>query len=476
MKIKVLSIYAISVGLLMTACESMVELDPKNNVVAGAVFGNLSGAQAVLNSAYNRMIRSNASYGRDYVLMGDALADNLFTATQYSSQRWNTVNVNNIGQHYNSWEVCYQIINDLNEVIAKAPQIPIVESERKNLNSLLAQAYTLRALTYFDIARAYGYEPNKIPTTGQGAGFDRSAVIRLTPTTDVESAQPIRRSSIVETYTQVENDLTTAIGLFADATEPTNYYMTLGTAYALRGRLNLYWERWEAAISDFDDAFANSDAELTDDIVSAFTSIRNPESFTQLSVDYATQALGSGDSPYGYTHRPGYNGIQTFGGQTLANEVFALLEEGDDRLGLIFFDGGFNWSNKYNGAAGLYADHLTIIRYSDVLLMKAEALAQLERYGEAAALVTTLRSNRNASLSGIPTGPAIMNYIKDERRRELHFEGQRWFDLKRWGEGITKPAQATGASFIPSDDIRILARIPVTQITLFPELPQNPGY
>lgn len=476
MRNKLLGIYALSIGLLITACESMVEIEPKNELSSGMVFQNVTGAEAVLNSAYNRMIRSNASYGRDLVLMGDALADNIYTASEHSSQRWNTVNVNNIGAHYSSWQVSYQIINDLNEILASAPDIPVTDSEQPRLNSVLAQAYTLRGLVYFDLARVYGYEPNKIPTTGTGAGFDRSAVIRLTPTNSVESAQPIRRSSIVETYTQVENDLTTAIGLFANATKTSNAYLTLGTAYALRGRLNLYWERWESAVSDFDAAFTNSDAVLTDDIVSAFTSENNPEAFTQLTVDFATQALGSGDSPYGYTHRPGYNGIQTFGGQTLANEVFELFDEGDDRLGLIFEDAGYNWSNKYNGAAGLYADNLNIIRYSDVLLMKAEALARLERYGEAAALVSELRTNRNASVADVPTGAAIMGYIKLERVRELHFEGQRWFDLKRWGEGITKPAQATGASFIPHDDFRILANIPATQITLFPELPQNPGY
>ena len=476
MKNKLLGISILSIALLSGACESMVELEPKNQLSSGMVFQTVTGAEGVLNSAYNRMITSATSYGRDLVLMGDALADNIYTASEHSSQRWNTVNVNNITAHYDAWGVSYEIINDVNEILANAPEIPIADSERAKMNSILAQAYTLRALTYFDLARIYGYEPNNIPTTGPGAGFDRSAVIRLTPTSDVESAEPKVRSSIIETYTQVESDLTTAIELFANAEPTSRAYMTLGTAYALRGRLNLYWERWEQAISDFDAAFANSDAVLTNDIVSAFTSASNPEAFTQLTVAYETQALGSGDSPYGYTHPPGYNGIQTFGGQTLADEVFNSFEEGDDRLGLIFWAEGYNWSNKYSGAVGLYADNLVVIRYSDVLLMKAEALTQLGRHPEAAALVTELREHRNASVGEVPTDASIMDYIKQERVRELHFEGHRWFDLKRWGEGITKPAQATGASFIPADDFRILADIPSTQITLFPDLPQNPGY
>ncbi|MBK1441450.1 RagB/SusD family nutrient uptake outer membrane protein [Parapedobacter sp. ISTM3] len=477
-------IYLAVFGIVFSSCESLIEVDPQNNLSASAVFTDIDAAQSVLNSAYNRLIRGGDGqlYGRDLKLMGDALADNIVTDADLAGQRWNTVNRNDQGAHYNIWAQSYNVINDVNEVLDKTPGLPVTPSQEPTRNSILAQAYTIRALTYFNLARVYGYEPNKIPTTGAGAGFDRSAVLRLTPTGSFADAQPMSRSSIIDTYTQIESDLTEAISLFANASTPSNpvRYFTLGTAYALRGTLYLYWERYQQAIDDFDAAFANSSATLTDDIVAAFTSEMNPEAFTQLWMDWSTQSLGSNNSLYSYTHAPLWNGISTFGGQTISPELYNSFEEGDSRLGLIYVDDRhpqYYWSNKYNGAAGLYADHLIIVRYSDVLLMKAEALAALGQYSAAAELIVQLRMARNASVDVVPTDVRIVDYIKDERNRELHFEGVRFFDLKRWGNGVTKSAAVIGGvGFLAHDHHRMLAGIPNSQILLNPDLPQNPGY
>ena len=116
------------------------------------------------------------------------------------------------------------------------------------------------------------------------------------------------------------------------------------------------------------------------------------------------------------------------------------------------------------------------MRYADVLLMKAEALANQGMYPEAAALVVQLRTARNASVAGVPTSNAISDYIQDERRRELFFEGHRWFDLKRLGKTITKPGQAASAVPVAYTDYRLLAPIPTGEISLNPALPQNPNY
>lgn len=477
---KKLFIYTLSLGVLFSSCESLIEVEPENDLSASAVFTNIEAAQSVLNSAYSRLAVSGELYGRDLKLLGDALADNIVTDASLAGQRWMQLNLNAPASHYSTsvWGTSYQVINDVNEVIDKTPGLTVTPTQEATRSSILAQAYTIRALTFFNLARIYGYEPNQIPTSGPGAGFDRSVVIRLTPTAGLSDALPIPRASILETYAQIESDLNTAIAHFANASSTNNRYFNLGTAYAIKGTLNLYWERYQQAITDFDAAFANSSAVLTTDIVGAFEAVENPEAFTQLWITWNVQSLGSNNSLYSYTHAPEWEGISTFGGQTVAPEVYDLFEADDDRLGLIFVDPRhpqYRWSNKYNGANGLYTDNPMITRYSDVLLMKAEAQAALGQYAEAAAEVVRLREARNASVDIVPANAAIVDFIQEERVRELHFEGVRFFDLKRLGLGIYK-SSGVAASYLPPTDFKVLANIPNAQITLNPQLPQNPGY
>jgi hypothetical protein len=81
-------------------------------------------------------------------------------------------------------------------------------------------------------------------------------------------------------------------------------------------------------------------------------------------------------------------------------------------------------------------------RYAEVLLNRAEALAMRGADGEARTELQHLRSKRfrNASLDQLPqSNEALVNFIRAERRRELCFEGQRWFDLRRYAVNSRYP-------------------------------------
>ena len=71
-----------------------------------------------------------------------------------------------------------------------------------------------------------------------------------------------------------------------------------------------------------------------------------------------------------------------------------------------------------------------LIRLPEVILNKAEALAMLTRDGDAKTELEKLRSKRFAAAPSVTaTGEALIDFIRDERCRELCFEGHRWFDL-----------------------------------------------
>jgi len=98
--------------------------------------------------------------------------------------------------------------------------------------------------------------------------------------------------------------------------------------------------------------------------------------------------------------------------------------------------------------------NIEFIRYADVLLWKAEALIQLGRKDEALPIINQIRTRATNSTSwptaagasdiwkmglytSFPTKEYAWKALKFERRLEFAMEGQRWYDLVRWGEAAT---------------------------------------
>ncbi|PZX92024.1 RagB/SusD family nutrient uptake outer membrane protein [Flavobacterium aquariorum] len=118
-----------------------------------------------------------------------------------------------------------------------------------------------------------------------------------------------------------------------------------------------------------------------------------------------------------------------------------------------------------------------ILRFSDILLMKAEALNELGQTALAEAPLNRVR--KRAGLADIATGLSQANFreaVLRERRMEFAFEGQRWFDLIRVNKG------KYGLDFLHSIgktnaiQKHLLFPIPQIEIDKNPKLTQNPGY
>jgi starch-binding outer membrane protein, SusD/RagB family len=144
-----------------------------------------------------------------------------------------------------------------------------------------------------------------------------------------------------------------------------------------------------------------------------------------------------------------------------------------------------------DGAVNSLNNH-RVLRYADVLLLKAEALLQSGgSTTEAINLLNQVRTRARTSPGGT-TEPAnlntaetnvgtIMQWIMDERLRELAAEGHRWFDLRRWhmAESISLN-NAFFASEVPGrmqfDEHYLLFPIPDGETSRNPNIQQNPGY
>lgn len=132
-----------------------------------------------------------------------------------------------------------------------------------------------------------------------------------------------------------------------------------------------------------------------------------------------------------------------------------------------------------------------ILRYADVLLLKAEAVLQSGgSTAEAIGYINQVRARARA-MGGGPE-PAdfstaesdkakIMQWIMDERQRELAGEGQRWFDLRRWQmQGIISLNNAFFSSNLPDVNFQLPKNlnfpIPTSETDVNPNVAQNPGY
>jgi len=123
--------------------------------------------------------------------------------------------------------------------------------------------------------------------------------------------------------------------------------------------------------------------------------------------------------------------------------VYASLKENVDPDSEVFINIDPFYGNSKNRI---------VIRYADVLLMRAEALIELNRQDEALSLINEIRARAKASTTFIPYAPNLdvalyepgvncdwtqdfaRNAMRWERRLELAMEGNRFFDLVRWGD------------------------------------------
>lgn len=117
-----------------------------------------------------------------------------------------------------------------------------------------------------------------------------------------------------------------------------------------------------------------------------------------------------------------------------------------------------------------------VLRYADVLLMKAEALNELGRTAEAVTPLNEVRSRAGlGNVAGL-SKDAFREKVLHERRMELAFEGQRWFDLIRINNGQygIDFLKSIGKSNVSSKFL--LFPVPQKERDANPNLTQNTGY
>jgi tetratricopeptide (TPR) repeat protein len=447
---------------LFAGCDGLLDTENSTEVSPDVAQENIEGIEAILTSVYNR-VQSEWRYGREITLAPDVLADNT-EQHPTTSGRYDGQAVNAQGSHITFWNTAYLTINEANYVIEGAEITEGVAQEVRD--RLKGEALFHRGYAYFDLARTYGYEPGR-----EVGGWDQGAIIRTEPTRDVNDADLRSRSTNVEVYQRAQSDLEDALDLL-EGNDRGLYFANYVAANALLARLHLYLENWDQAITYADEAIAASGLSLLDseqDIANAFYEVPNPESILELSIDPVAESLGSNDGLCPYTNPnhwfdviPSQNLLNTYDPADYRNNWFADHTD------------GFPYTLKWDCSTGPFDDNIPLIRLPEMYLIKAEAHAEEDELTLALDALEELQSARGLTVPFASTDKdEIIDEVMVERRRELNFEGHRWYDLKRRGMDIPKQV---GAQPVPYDDFRILSVLPQGEVDNNPNLDQNPGY
>lgn len=342
--------------------------------------------------------------------------------------RWDKAPFNDKGNPYRdeTWAKLYEHIAVANTVIALADSYEDDTPEMRR--KVKGEALFLRALYYYYLVNLYA-RPYEAKTAATTPGVPLKTVEYIV---DVY----YHRSSLDSVYQLITSDLEAAAENLKGLEQKTVFRANEAAARTLLSRVYLYMGRWQQALEQCDAVMKLNRYALLD-----LNDHREEENFNFLSLDSPETIFSGGNQVVSYfiMYRPDRDVTRVSAFQVSQ----ALQEEytyGKDLRAELFFD---NVLVRHRVIArktrdySLQVSDFCLFRYAEVLLNKAEAMTMLDKpAAEVIAVLQELRAKRFAD--GMPEditaedGQGLIDFIRAERRRELCFEGHRWFDLRRY--------------------------------------------
>jgi tetratricopeptide (TPR) repeat protein len=437
-------IFAASTALV--SCDNFLDVKPKENVSDAQTITDKSSAQTALNGVYSALADGNY-YGTGFQSIGYLSGDNIaWTGSQSQVQEFinHKVNADN-STISGTWNAIYRTINRANNVLAKVPGVVDATLSDDTRNQIIGQAYFIRALAYFDLARTWGGVP-----------------VITQPTLTASDNKNVSKSSVSEVYAQVLNDLNAAEPLLTETTD--RYHATRKTVWALKARFYLYQQDWAKAEEYASKLIADNSYKLLKPYGSFFLSnVRGTEESVFEVFYNGTTEVNSHRGQW----QPQDNGGTR---QWAPNDAFVKLitdpNIGGNRSVLVAKDKQGRWyGTLYYRSPG--SDPSYVIRIAELYLIRAEARAQRDLLDDARADLNAVRDRAGLTGTTATTKDEVLLAIENERRVEFPYEPHRWFDLVRTG-------RADDVLNV-TDTRRYVLPFPADQI-LLGGLLQNDGY
>jgi hypothetical protein len=430
------------------ACsDDILDVRPVDRIDNELAIVDAKSAEAALVGAYSSL-QSGSLYGGSYVMLSETMTDNVEhtgTFATYADADLNEVTSDN-GTIGGAWNAAYNGIYRLNLIMEKVPALDNIDADDRD--RIIGESLALRALHYHNLVRAFGGVP-----------------LILEPFESIDEASNISRAAVSDVYTQILADLTAAAPLL-DAAGMSNASdartrVTPGFIDALRARVELYQGNWAQAEAAARAVRSSGDYSLAASYGDLFTASGAPTPEDIFRVAFTASDFNNLGFYYQFAGRFEIGATQ---------EIYDAYAAGDERFD-VTFEGirsdGIEVA-KFPTTEG--TEHIHVVRYGEVLLILAEALARqggATQLIEAVDLLNELRDRAGLGPVLYGTQAQVLAAIEQERRLELAFEGDRWFDLVRSGRAMT---ELDGLL-----DYQQLWPIPLSELDVA-NLTQNPGY
>lgn len=358
------------------------------------------------------------------------------TFAQFGTHFWQQVpEMQSDGTIYSSYAgdylVFYKKIAALNTILFN-----ITETRKKNapeakLQRISGEAHFLRAYYYLLSVNTYGK-----PYSAATAATDYGIPLKTSP--EIQNTA-FTRASVQQVYDQIEADLLEAEKELQGFNEASVARANQATVHALLSRMYLYREEYEKAVT-----YANKVIEKKYRIRdmntwtsgTPFVMLASPEIIHTIPIGSHSSNMSQ------MMYEPSKQSV--INSYRASEDLLGIFSNKDLRLQAFFIQtdlGDYLVRKSGESTANEVAD-LSTIRLPELYLNKAEALAVLGRKEEAISTLQELRKNRfkPGDLTTIElSGAALVDFIRNERRRELCFEYHRWFDLRRYGVNSKYP-------------------------------------
>lgn len=360
--------------------------------------------------------------------------------------------------HINIYESYYEVILGTNAVL---DYLPSVHDTQENINKVKAQAHALRGFYYFNLVNIFGQPYNVNP---EALGVPLKLQSGIEPDPDF-----LKRKSVAEVYAQVLDDLHTAEATYLELPESErwsdNYRTSLPMVQLMLSRTYLYMENWEKSAEYAKRVMDNKQFTLVDlnNIPLNGTDeegkpVRNYYVFPTYNCSETIWPYGNVKDMFYWTHKEANSQNSVTGNKMHAyfqasEELLNTYVDYDLRINRYIVQAPTNDSDnlmhmafgKVNIGTTYYLPQNAVgvfgrcLRLSEAYLNYAEAMAMRgeEFADEATTALNALREKRfdpeDFEAEEFDSQEELVQFIRDERRRELCFEGHRWFDLRRWG-------------------------------------------
>lgn len=505
MKSKYLLFSFICCFFVVTSCS--LDYDPidtysdvtqgENETGKNVVFKNKSDVDSHLETLYKQMKDRQEHWYMDRILIADCHSDNGYVGTtgaEVVPYETNSIEgTNSVLQR--DWERYLEDVGRANKLIVYVDSVEDKSLNEKEITTYKAQGLIFRSMILFDMARFWG-----------GVPLITFVADDITAE-NIEEVYPQyfpKRSTELEVYQQIEKDLLYALehGLENDPKDKTLFTKSVARALLAKVYAEKPLRNYDKVIY-YADELAKDGFSLVDDFSDLFgmnEAVTDPKMRnTKESILEAQFFPGSGNWCTWMFGRDLVNWDSNFTWAKWATPsrdlIKAFRDEGDTKRfeeTVVYYACG--WSNYYpsDNYPFMYKcrsanSSLIKFRYADILLLKAEALIMKDAPELAAAANIIDQIRMRVNLKKLPANvkgskDAMLEALLKERRLELAFEAERWFDLVRLNkvEEVMNAVYAKDpgrkAQIYAFDEYSYLLPIPQSAIDQNPNLEQNTGY